>query len=320
MLKIRVVLLFIFILINNLSLISQTKSNEDLKNEIKLGIFIDNIYNIDYLNSSYEVVFYIWVNSYNQYYPADNIDIDKSIEVEKVFVERDSIITPEKIFKYNSLVKYKAKILNQMDISKFPFDILKLNLDIELLEHYEGEKRITIDRENSILNPRFIDKWGIKKTNYKIENTNWNSNFGDISHKNESDLEALRLSFNLYRDSWNLYWKMFLVLFISLFLSSLNLFLPNKQSEEKFALIVGSLFTAIGNKYITESYLPFSDTINLSDILHVTTFIFISFYALYAIYEQRSNRKDSLKLDLKVFILSISLYFLITIFITYKFI
>jgi hypothetical protein len=271
------------------------------------------------MNSSYEVVFYIWVNSYNQYYPADNVDIDKSIELEKVLFEKDSIICEDKSIKYNSLVKYKAKILNRMDISKFPFDILNLNLDIEFLEHYKGEKRITIDNKNSILNPRFIDKWNIKKTSHKIESSDWKSNFGDINSKNNIN-DMYKLSFNLSRDSWNLYLKMFLVLFISLFLSSLNLFLPNKLSEEKFALIVGSLFTAIGNKYITESYLPFSDTINLSDILHVITFIFISFYALYAIYEQRNNKKDSIKLDLKVFILSITLYSLITIFITYQFV
>jgi hypothetical protein len=128
------------------------------------------------------------------------------------------------------------------------------------------------------------------------------------------------MKINLSRQSWNLYWKMFLVLFISLFLASLNLFLPNKRSEEKFALIVGSLFTAIGNKYITESYLPFSDKINLCDILHIITFIFISLFALFAIYEQRQNRKDSLKLDTKLFLISIFTYFTLVLIITYHFV
>lgn len=311
----KLYILFYFIISNSFSIFSQ---NTDYNKEIKIGVYVDNIHNIDYINSSYEVIFYLWTNSYNTYYPADNIDIDKSIEIEKIYIEKDSVKTLN-VIKYGSLVKYKAKILNKMDFSKFPFDTLNLNLDIEFLGHYKGDKNIIIDSINNNLIP-LVDKWKINRVNYKIETTNWNSNFGDISLKKKYQLEAQRLSFNLSRDSWNLYLKMFLVLFISLFLSALNLFLPNKHSEEKFALIVGSLFTAIGNKYITESYLPFSDTINLSDILHVTTFIFISFYALYAIYEQRSNRKDSLRLDLKVFILSILLYFLITISITYKFI
>ena len=309
---------FIIVLLNTFFIQAQSKASDKSK-EVKLGVYIDNIYNIDYLNSSYEIIFYLWANSYDKHYPVSNVDIDKSIEVEKRIIEIDSFQTKNGK-KFNCLVKYKAKILNQMDISKYPFDKLNLNLYIELLGHYKGEKNIIVDTKNSIIKPMFIDKWNIDKTDCNIKSTNWPSNFGDVSHAANSQLEALTLDFKLSRNSWNLYWKMFLVLFISLFLASLNFFLPNKRSEEKFALIVGSLFTAIGNKYITESYLPFSDKINLCDNLHIITFIFISFYALYAIYEQRVNKKDSLKHDLKLFLVTIFTYFTLVLIITYHFV
>lgn len=300
------------------NIFSQEIKENNLNKEVKLGFYIDNIYNIDYINSSYEIIFYMWANSYYKYYPINNVDIDKSVEVEKVFTEIDSIQTINGK-KYNCFVKYKAKMLNQMDISKYPFDKLNLKLYIELLGHYKGEKNIFIDSKNSIIKPVFIDKWNVDNTDFEIVTTRWPSNFGDISHSDNSQLEALNLNFSLSRNSWNLYWKMFLVLFISLFLASLNLFLPNKLSEEKFALIVGALFTAIGNKYITESYLPFSDKINLCDYLHIITFIFISFYALYAIYEQRGNKKDSLRHDLKLFFITILTYFVSVVLITFYF-
>ena len=113
--------------------------------------------------------------------------------------------------------------------------------------------------------------------------------------------------------------SLFKEVFGSLFLAALNLFLPNKLSEEKFALIVGSIFIAIGNKYIIETYLPFSDNINLCDILHVITLFFIAFFTIYAIYEQRSNSKDSLKLDFKIFTYSILFYFLLVLLFTLLF-
>lgn len=291
--------------------------NNRLDKEVKIGVYVDNIYNIDYINSSYEVIFYIWANSYNKAYSVlkDKIDIDKSIDVEVVFKEETSVDTKYGK-KFNCLVKYKAKILNKMDISKYPFDRLNLKLDIELLGHYKGEKIIRYDKKNSFTMPAFVDKWEKDKSGYKIVTTSWNSDFGDIKHEDNSQLEALKINIDLERNSWKLYLKMFLVLFISLLLAALNLFLPNKKSEEKFALIVGSIFIAIGNKYIIETYLPFSDNINLCDVLHIITLIFIAFYTLYAIYEQRSKSKDSLKLDFKIFTFSILFYFLLVLLFT----
>jgi hypothetical protein len=306
------VLLFFF---NGSVVFSQI--NNKLDKELKIGVYVDNIYNIDYINSSYEVIFYMWANSYNKAYPVTKnfIDIDKSIDVKEVFTEIDSVETKYGK-KFNCLVKYKAKILNKMDISKYPFDRLNLNLFIELLGHYKGEKVIVIDKKNSFSKPFFIDKWKVENSDYAIVNTDWDSDFGDIKHKKNTQLEALTINISLERNSWNLYLKMFLVLFISLFLAALNLFLPNKLSEEKFALIVGSIFITIGNKYIIETYLPFSDNINLCDTLHVITLFFIAFYTLYAIYEQRSNSKDSIKLDFKIFTFSILFYFLLVLLFT----
>ncbi len=308
-----------FFLFNILILYSQNNIS-DVDKDVKIGVYIDDIYNIDYLNSSYEVIFYLWSNSYLKKYPVDSakIDLDKSIELKEIYREEDSVKTSLGV-RYKFLTKYRAVILNDMDFSKFPFDKLKLKLNIELLEHYTGDKNILFD-DNSVLIPEFIDKWKIENVKYEIKPTSWKSKFGDISNNASPQQDTLNLSINLSRKYWNLYWKMFLVLFISFILASLNLFLPNKLSEEKFALIVGSLFTAIGNKYITESYLPFSDKINLCDILHIITFIFISLFALYAIYEQRNNKKDSLKLDFRLFLFSISIYFGIVLIITYSFI
>jgi hypothetical protein len=206
-----------------------------------------------------------------------------------------------------------------MDVSKFPFDIQKLKIYLELNTHYKGEHVVILDKKNSKLKPNFIDKWHVGNVDFKLDSKNWDSNFGDL--KNDTyQLDAININIPLIRASWTIYWKLFVVLYISFFLTSLSVFLPNKQSEEKLALIVGSLFTAIGNKYITESYLPISDTFNLSDKLHVITFMFIAFFTIYAIFEQRAKLKDNLKKDYIVFFFSILIYVIIISAITLSYI
>lgn len=293
-----------------LSSYSQIKtSKDDFEKRLDVGIYIDNVYNINYINSTYEVVFYLWANSYGELYEINNtlIDIDKSIEFEIIYEEMDSIFIPNTGPKFNYLAKIRTKMLNETNIASYPFDNWILNLNIEFLGHYKGEKNIIIDQKNSLIKPNTIDNWTLVSSSSKITSVEWKSNFGDLRQKNLT-LDALQTSVILARDPWKLYWKLFLVLFISFFISSLNLFLPNKRSEEKFALLVGSLFTAIGNKYITESYLPFSDTLNLSDSLHVTTFIFISIYIIFAIYEQRWKKVDNVRIDFYIFLLTILSY------------
>lgn len=288
----------------------------NIKDTLKVGVYVDNIYEINYLNSNFKTTFYVWFIS-NKELKTENLnnditnflDIDRIVDYKSLLVESYKQNHNNKT-KYYYINKVNATILNNMDVSKFPFDIQKLKIYLELNTHYKGEYVVILDRKNSKLKPNFIDKWHVGNVDFKLDSKNWDSNFGDI--KNDTyQLDALNINIPLIRASWTIYWKLFIVLFISFFLTSLSLFIPNKQSEEKLALIVGSLFTAIGNKYITESYLPISDTFNLSDKLHVITFMFIAFFTIYAIFEQRAKLKDNFKKDYMVFFLSILIYIII---------
>lgn len=297
----------------------------NIKDTLKVGVYLDNIYEINYLNSNFKTTFYVWIIS-NKELKTENLnndvsnflDIDRIIDYKSLLVESYTIKQHNKT-KYYYLNKVNATILNNMDVSKFPFDIQKLKIYIELNTHYKGEYVVILDENNSKLKPNFIDKWHVGKVEFKLDSKYWDSNFGDL--KNDTyQLDAININIPLIRASWTIYWKLFVVLYISFFLTSLSVFLPNKQSEEKLALIVGSLFTAIGNKYITESYLPISDTFNLSDKLHVITFMFIAFFTIYAIFEQRAKLKDNLKKDYIVFFFSILIYVIIISAITLSYI
>lgn len=296
-----------------------------VKDTIRVGVYVDNIYEINYLNSNFKTTFYVWFISNKELKTDDlNNDVTNFLDIDRI-VEYKSLLAESYKKNHNNKTKYyylnkvNATILNNMDVSKFPFDIQNLKIYLELNTHYKGEYVVILDKKNSKLKPNFIDKWNVGKIDFKLNSKNWESNFGDIT-KNNYKLDAIDINIPLIRASWNIYWKLFIVLYISFFLTSLSVFLPNKQSEEKLALIVGSLFTAIGNKYITESYLPISDTFNLSDKLHVITFVFIAFFSIYAIYEQRAKLKDNLKKDCLVFLLSILVYTIIITFITFSFV
>ena len=77
------------------------------------------------------------------------------------------------------------------------------------------------------------------------------------------------------RDSWWLFLKLFIGMYISFLLSLLCFFIHRETIESRFSLSVGALFAVIGNKYVVDSALPESTTFTLVDSLHGITLCFV---------------------------------------------
>lgn len=277
---------------------------------IKTGVYVEDIYKIDYVNSTYDVVLWIWVNSDDEYYDIQKyIDIINSTEINYNYGNQFKL----KNGKYHSEIKATVRVLNQYDINKFPFDVQKLNLNIEFFKKTNGYYKIHFDMKNSRFSPEYIEKWRQLQVKTFFIHNHYNSNFGNDDISKKTKYEALKVEIKLKRNQWSLFVKLFLTLFISFFLASFSLFLPNKLSEEKIGLMLASLFASVGNKYITDNALPVQDTLNLSDKLHILTICFIAIFAAYAIYEQRKKLKDNRKVDYLLFFFSTSIYFLFVI-------
>lgn len=275
------------------------------KKEINVGVYVEAIYGIDYKESKFEIVFWIWVNSDHGIYDFENgLDIPYSTFMDISAVIHDSTDQG----RYHSECKIKAVVLNKFDVKNFPFDKQNINLNIEFADYSNDEILISIDENQSKFTPEYIQDWITKDYKVKIVSNDYGSNFGDL-HINESiNYPSVEVKVNLERNAWNLYFKSFLTLVLAFALAVISLFYPNDHSEEKIGLIVGSLFTTVGNKYVADDMLPIQSTLNLSDKLHLLTILTITIVVAYSIFEQRLKLKDSFKIDLIVFFIFLSFF------------
>lgn len=273
---------------------------------VDVGIYVEDIYKIDYINSTYDIVFWMWINSPDEFYDIQKYtDIVKSTDIKYNFNDK-------KILKdgtFHEEVKITARILNQYDVRRFPFDVQDLKFNLELIKFTKGQCKIRFDKLNSKIIPEYIENWRKIKLKSNLTTTTYKSTFGNTDLKNSSSYNGYEFSIQLIRNQWSIFSKLFLTLFVSFFLASFSLFLPNKLSEEKIGLMLASLFASIGNKYITDDSLPIQDTLNLSDKLHILTIIFIALFAIYAIYEQRKKLKDNRRVDYLLFFSTTGVYF-----------
>jgi hypothetical protein len=305
-----------FLLIGKLEAqeINHVNDSSLAKQEIKVGIWIDQLGNLDYENNTCEIIVYVWASSEGAKYNLENsADFTNSWENEILFYEIDSIVTNGKIV-FNELVKVKLKNISNFKLNSFPFDTNEILLNIELTGHFSGDLNIIVDQINSKINSGINPEWEISMSPLTYYKNTWDSDFGNLREVKKVD--AIQTKLLLKRNAWPIYFKLFSILFLAFILACLSFFLPNQKSEEKVAIVVGALFTAIGNKYITESIIPMSNNFGLSDQIHFTTLFFILLIIMFAIYELRRKIKDSILLDTSIFATFLVIYAITIVLIT----
>lgn len=277
----------------------------------EVGFYIDDIYDINYVKGTYRINLFVWVTSttvkynFNEFLDVHHV-IDKKIEL--VMMDSSNLVNGHKL--YWSEARLNLEVLQSFDIRRFPFDKQNINLGLEFTYNDPIILKLNLSKKSSII-PKFIpNDWRINSYSYSIKPIHYNTNFGDISVSN-LNFNVLYINYSFLRESFTLFLKIFIALFICFLIACSSLFLPNNKTESKFSIIVGGLFGAITNKYITDSFLPINNIWDLSDKIHTLTIVYLLLISLYTIYEQRNKIKDDIKKDLiffSIIVISYSLF------------
>jgi hypothetical protein len=99
-------------------------------------------------------------------------------------------------------------------------------------------------------------------------------------------------------------------------------FIHADSIESRFGLSVGSLFAAVGNKYIIDYILPETSTFTLVDSLHALTFIGILVTIILSVYSltlaKNNHLKRANKLDKKAARIVLISYMVLNLFFIIK--
>jgi hypothetical protein len=88
---------------------------------------------------------------------------------------------------------------------------------------------------------------------------------------------------------------MFVGMYVAFLIAYVCFYIHADNIDSRFGLSVGSLFAAIGNKYIIDSSLPESNSLTLVDILHGLTLFFIFLVVTASAWSLHLVKKDKLK-------------------------
>jgi hypothetical protein len=289
------------------------KNEKNLIDTIDVGFYVDDIYDINYVKGTYRINLFLWATSSSVKYDFTKfLDIHQAIDknIELVMLDSSNQINGRKV--YWSEAKLNLEVLQKFDITKFPFDKQNINLKLEFTYDDIDSLKVNLSYKNSIIPKSIPFDWKIDSKGFVLKPYHYDTNFGDVSVKSYN-FNVLGINYSFIRESTTLFVKLFIALFISLLIACSSLFLPNVRTESKITLIIGGLYGAIANKYITDSFLPINNTWDLSDKIHSLTIFYLLILSLYSIYEQRKGLIDNFKKDLIFFFSLIVSYTLLIV-------
>ncbi len=242
---------------------------------VKVGVYITSIHDIDFKAKEYSITMWLWLT-----YNRPEFDFSKNLEVpmaksfEKSYYSVDTL-EDGSIY---MLMKLQCVMKDSWKIKNFPFDRQKLRFSIENSEFDSGDLVFAEDTAGKHYSKWTTSGWNIIPDSFKISTgiRKYETAFGDpAAVKPASDFGVFRVMIGLERNSWEMFLKLFIGMYLSFLISYICFYIHADNIDSRFGLSMGALFAVVGNKYIIDSSLPESTSFTLVDALHGFTLFFI---------------------------------------------
>ncbi len=254
-------------------LLGQAAAQAPHPDTVKAGIYVTSIHDIDFKQNQYTADVWLWLKYKNRAFDfVQNLEIPQAKTVTKSFSTIDSTNG-----RYYLLMKLQCVMSDTWKINNFPFDRQTLRFSLENSQFDRHALVFVPDTLGKHYDPRFtLRGWNIDSFIVASGIKQYETNFGDETlGKPHTEYSAFRVRAVIKRDASDLFWKMFLGMYVAFLISYVCFYIHSDNIDSRFGLSVGSLFAAIGNKYIVDASLPESTSFTLVDLLHGLTLFFI---------------------------------------------
>ncbi len=251
---------------------------------VSVGIYINSIHDIDFREKQYTINMWLWLKYKNQDFDFSKyLEVPMAKTVDKSFYTVDTLVDG----RIYMLMKLQCVMKDSWRIDHFPFDRQKLRFSIENSQYDSDDLIFIEDTFGNHYSKSAFTGWNVIPDSFRINTgiTKYETTFGDPAlTKPNSKFSTFIVQIGIERDSWWLFLKLFIGMYISFLLSYICFFIHRDNIDSRFSLGVGSLFAVIANKYVIDSSLPESTTFTLVDTLHGFTLFFVFASIAFSVY------------------------------------
>ncbi len=265
------------------SICSSAYAKEDSPQKVKLGVYVTNIYDIDFAKNEFTIQFWSWFHhNDDEYKPNESTEIMNAKSFSRNSASEELV---------NGIhwdtAKIKATVNKHWEVKNYPFDVQKFSIIIEDVDLVGEDLVFTPDTAASKMDPKAIPAgWELKSFKMNSAINTYETAFGDPSAESDVKQNYSRMSVDieLQRHGWRLFSTTFIGFFVATALllvvfviTSIPRAVAEIPQQPRITLIVGALFSAVGSVYGLSAKLPYTTDFTLADSLQITTFAGVAF-------------------------------------------
>jgi aromatic ring-cleaving dioxygenase len=283
----RKLIFILFTFFTSVIAVAQTKPDT-----VKIGAYIMSIHDINFRDKEYTMRYWLWM-----LHNKEGLDVLHQTEIPNAkSVEQSDIFMDSVGNKQRVVMKMKSIMKQNWKVNDYPFDQQELKVFFENTEFDRSQLVFLADSAGSTYDKELtVDGWSITDFKVSTDHKIYETTFGDFTERNRTcDYADFYIDVKLERNALGLFLKLFVGMYISFMIAMVSFLVHPKNAEPRFALPVGALFAAVGNKYIIDSLLPETSSFTLVDTLHTLTFVSVFLIILFSALSLSSFRNGDL--------------------------
>lgn len=305
--------------------VPDTALSEEKPKDVKVGVFIANLFDLDFSERDVEATFWVW------FIHADpHFDAQKGAEVVNA-----RFANQLQYFKSDAAdgtiwetIKYSAILNETWTLANYPFDTQTIKIVIESSQTDARSVRFVPDLEQTDLTSDLsLPGWTIEGISATTSEVSYHTTFGDPSLKHALHSTYPRATFevSIRRDGWRLFFSTFIGFVLSIALAGIVL---TNNAFRKLTDVIemggqigigsGAVFSVVGTGYILQSGLPPTTEFSLADAFQITAFTvaFLTMLSVFAVHALRKRGHQEAALNIARILFAC--YVIVCLFVVYR--
>ncbi len=246
--------------------------------EVTVGIYVNDIQQLDLQTHSYAMDFYIWLRWKNP-----ELTPNATLEYMNPFQLWGHIATPlyeapqdlPDGSKYMA-IRYQGQFNSKLPLEKYPFD--NQTLIVEFEDNSAGAKKqiFVPDTNAATINPELtLPGYVLGKPTLTVASKPYPTNFGDTSLTALEPYSRVTISVPVHRPTITYAIKIILPIFLVAACAALVFWIHPSFVEGRIGMGITALLTLVALQITTNSQLPEVDYLMLIDMLYFAAYVFV---------------------------------------------
>lgn len=301
---------------------------EESPEKVTVGIYINDIQEIDLATNSFTADFYLWLRWRDpELEPWVSIEVMNSTARDNSTSSSTGGVAGKPLYdapldmpdgsKY-MVLRYQGVFSKEYNLERYPFDVQNLlfvfedeRFTVDQVEYVADAKPVTINGDVSI--PGYV----VGTTKMEVFRNKYPTNFGDISVPPTVTYSQVVITVPMTREVLPYLVKLMLPIFIIVLITSLIYIIPARLEEARAGIGVTAMLTIVALQWTTDSSLPSVEYLTMLDLIYILAMFYVLIAMSYTVLASRRNAYDAeealvTQLDRRVGITALLLYVVLT--------